>query len=473
MIILNDKLNEPLYMQIYRQIKEKIISGKIAEGTKLYSIRTLSNSLDVSTNTVNYAYQQLCLEGYITNKARSGFFVQRLDNQLLFNLRKHNYNKNTENLKSKEYDKPNNTYKYNFQYGKLSPNYFPIYLWRKILNQLLSLSTLENMVSYNERKGEEGLRTEIMNYLHTSRGVSCQLEQIIICSGTQSCLNLICQLLKEHSTDIAIEDPGYDGARVVFINNELNVIPISLEDDGVKLSELKNSDAKIIYTTPSHQFPTGSVMPIQKRLKLLEWAIDNDSIIIEDDYDSELRYTGKPIPSMQSIDSKGRVIYIGTLSKSLSPALRISYMVLPEGLLKRYNDIFKKYVAYVPWLEQKTLEKFMNFGHWETHLRKICHSNKKKHDVLVHTINKLMGEKVIIHGKNAGLHVILEFKNGLSEKDLITRAKNHGVIVYPVSRYWIRLEEYTNNMILLGFSGMSEENIVKGINILNKAWFND
>lgn len=472
MIILNNKLSAPLYMQIYEQLKEKIVSQEISEGAKLNSIQSLSDSLGVSKNTVKYAYQQLYSEGYIASKARSGFFVQKLDNELLLNKKKLNDNINNENKRSENRKKPN-TYKYDFQYGNLNPYVFPMQLWRKISNELLSSLDAKNMVCYNELKGELGLRTEIMNYLRMSRGVSCQLEQVVICSGTQQCLTLLCQLLKQHSTNIAIEDPGYDGARDVFINNGLNVIPIGLEYDGIDIDELKNSTAKIIYTTPSHQFPTGSIMPIQKRLKLLEWAINSDSIIIEDDYDSELRYIGRPIPSMQSIDSKSRVIYMGTFSKSLSPALRLNYMVLPESLQKKYNDMFKEYGACSPWLEQKILEKFINLGHWERHLRRVCLSNKKRHDVLVHTINKLMGEKVTIHGKNVGLHIILEFNNGLSEKELITRANNHGVLVYPVSQYWIRLEQYTNNMILLGFSGMTVDDIAEGINILNKAWFKD
>ncbi len=326
-------------------------------------------------------------------------------------------------------------------------------------------------MSYPDRNGEAGLRTAIMKYLHDSRGVFCQPEQIVICPGTQLSLNLLCQLLKQEHSSIAMEDPGYDGARVVFNNNGLNIIPIGLGKGGLNLNELENSSAKIVYVTPSHQFPTGEIMPIQKRIQLLEWAAKNNSIIIEDDYDSELRYGGSPIPSIQNIDSKGQVVYLGTFSKSLSPALRLSYMVMSGEIHNKYQKTFQRYNTFVPWLDQKIVESFIIKGHWERHLRRVRLANKKRHDTLIHTINKTMGKNVIVHGKDAGLHVILEFKDDLHEKDLIKKAKDHGVIVYPVSTFWIRQERYKNEMILLGFSGMDESDIVQGINILNNAWF--
>ena len=253
----------------------------------------------------------------------------------------------------------------------------------------------------------------------------------------------------------------------------MNVIPVSLESDGVNIYELIKTDAKIIYTTPSHQFPTGVIMPIKKRLQLLEWATKNDAYIIEDDYDSEFRYSGKPIPSMQSIDSNGRVVYLGTFSKSLSPALRISYIVLPEKITKVYADSFGSYASSAPWLEQKILENFINLGYLERHLRKVSLSYKRKHDTLVHAIEEVFREKVVIHGTNAGLHILLEFINSFKEDEIIELAKNNDILVYPVSKYWINKKNYNNNMILLGFSNLSEENIVDGIKSLYNALFSN
>ncbi len=484
MIILDDKSGDPLYMQIYKQIREKIISGRISEGTRLQSIRALSESLGVSKNTVKYAYGQLSSEGYIENRARSGFFAQNIDKTLLLNLKSPSSppahlpaHPTTSPLrdgpeKQGNRDKPGSEIRYNFQYGMLSPGDFPIKIWRRIVNQILSPASVHHMAAYPERKGEAGLREEIMKYLHASRGVSASPDRIVICPGSQFAFSRLSQLLKSHSSHMAVEDPGYDGARCVFMNHGFNLVPVGVGYHGINMDELENSPAKIIYTTPSHQFPSGNVMHIGRRLKLLEWAADRGGIIIEDDYDSELRYGGKPIPSIQSIDRAGRVIYLGTLSKSLSPALRLSYMVFPESLMEAYNALFQRYNAAVPWLGQKALEQFMNSGHWDRHLRRICLAYKKRHDALLQAINEKMGDRVVVHGRNAGLHVLLEFRNGLSEEEAVKRAEAHGVKVYPVAQFWLRQNRYQGNMILLGFSGMSKEDIVEGITILNKAWFN-
>lgn len=472
MIILDNDSNVPLYLQIYEQLKEKIISGEILEGNKLPSTRRLSTILNVSRNTVESAYMQLSSEGYVLSKAGSGFIAQKLDNSIISMLKSENISivKNPMPIESLNDD---DNYKYNFEYGKLSAPDFPLRLWKRISNKSLSSISSEDMTSYNAGKGEVELQIEIMNYLKKSRGVSCNPEQIIISSGSEYSFSLLAQLLRKDSNEIAIEDPGYIGAKDIFINNGYTIIPINLEEDGINLDELESSSAKIVYVTPSHQFPIGLVMPIAKRLKLIDWAIRKNAIIIEDDYDSELRYNSKPIPSIQSIDSKGAVVYIGTFSKALSPSLRLNYMVLPKPLLEIYNKRFNRYKSSVPFIQQRIIQQFMHLGHFDRHLRKIYLVNKRKHDVLVHAIQEFMGNNIIIHGKNAGLHILLEFNNGLTEKELITKAKTYGVKVYPVSIFWTRVEKYPNNMVLLGFGGMPESDIIEGIKILKEAWLND
>ena len=471
MIILHDDSRVPLYIQIYEQLKEKIISGQMSEGRKLLSTRSLSTTLNVSRNTVESAYLQLCLEGYVESKAGSGFIVLELDTTIISILKREGIKKLEEYKKNLPDVNYINAYKYNFEYGKLSAPDFPLSIWRKVSNKCLATLTAEDMISYSDNKGEPNLQIEIMKYLNKSRGLSCNPEQVIIFPGLEYCLGLLCQLFRQDFDQIALEDPGHIGARDIFINNGYNVIPIGLEKDGMDLKQLENSSAKIVYTTPSHQFPMGTVMPIQKRLKLLDWAMRKDGIIIEDDYDSELRYNSRPIPSIQSIASKENVIYIGTFSKALSPSLRINYMVLPQEWLERYDIIFSRYQTAVPIIQQKIIQQFMYLGYFESHLRKICLANKRKHDILIHTINEVMGDKVIIHGKNAGLHILLEFNNGLEEEEIIIKAKNYGVLVYPVSIFWMRVEKYSNNMVLLGFGGMQESEIIEGIKLLNDAWF--
>jgi GntR family transcriptional regulator/MocR family aminotransferase len=287
------------------------------------------------------------------------------------------------------------------------------------------------------------------------------------------CLSLLCQLLREDFNQIALEDPGYTGAKDIFINNGYKVKPINLEADGIDINELENSKSRIVYVTPSHQFPTGVVIPIAKRLKLLDWAIRNQGIIIEDDYDSEFKYNSKPIPSIQSIDSNGTVIYIGTFSKALSPSLRINYMVLPNNLLEKYHQNFKMYQSPVPLLEQKIIQQFIKLGHYERHLRKIYLINKRKYNILINAIKEFLGQNVTIHAQNAGLHILLEVNNGLTEKSLIETAKNCSVRIYPVSLFWMQKHKYKDNMVLLGFGAMAEQDIVEGVKLLKKAWFDD
>lgn len=470
MIFINNESNNPLYMQIYEQIKEQIITGQIPGGTKLPSIRGLSVTLNVSRNTVESAYMQLSSEGYIESKPGSGFISLKLDSMEL--LKEGNRHcKSEEPIKTILNEEDVSHYKYNFRDRCLSAQEFPLDIWRKLSNQTLPHISTKNLTTYNAKWGERDLQIELMKYLKKSRGVSCSPEQIIISSGSEYSLSLLCQLFRRDFDNIAIEDPGYMAARDIFYNNGYNVTPISLEKDGISIEELNNSSAKAVYVTPSHQFPTGSVLPIKKRIQLLEWAKRNGGIIIEDDYDSEFRYNSRPIPSLQSIDSIGSVIYIGTFSKSLSPSVRIGYMVLPKSLLEKYNKLFKYYHVTVSIIQQRILQQFMHLGYWDRHLRKIHTSSIRKHELLIHTIKEYMGKEVIIHGKNSGLHILLEFKNGLSEKEIVDKAKNNGILVSPVSPFWIREDKYTNNMIMIGFGGMPEGEIVEGIKALKNAIF--
>lgn len=470
MIVINENSDTSLYMQIYDQFKESIITGELTDGSKLPSTRNLSRELGVSRNTIESAYQQLYSEGYIISKTGSGFTVKNFDRTISADFMAQSSAKPA--LLCNDASLPNQTYKYDFRYGKLSPEDFPKALWKRLSNKIYSEENINKIMSYNENKGELVLREEIAKYLKGSRGVSCSSDQIVLCSGSQSAIDIICQLINDLPTSIAIEDPGYAGARDVFINNGLNLIPIDVDSEGINIDMLEKTTANIVYVTPSHQFPMGGVMPIQRRLKLIEWAVKNDSVIIEDDYDSELRYCSRPIPSIQSIDPYGRVIYIGTFSKSLAPGLRLSYMVLTPELTKTFDTKFARYHSQVPVLQQLVIKEFMALGNWESHLRKICLSYKKKHDILISMINELMGSNVTIHGKNAGMHIIVEVKSGPTEEDLIKRASNGGVKVYPVSTSWIRKDKYPGNMVLLGFSGLTENNIREGLAILKSQWFN-
>lgn len=472
MLVVDKHVDEPLYVQIYHQLRAKIISGELCEGSVLPPIRTLAGTLMVARNTVDNAYQQLCSEGYVVGKVGSGYRVQKIDIQsMIFQDAKFT---GVEKVPSTE--QPNEhtapqTAKYNFQYGRLDTSNFPFRIWHKLINQVFTSHDITKIIAYNDKKGDLALRMQIMNYLSASRGVVCRLEQIILCSGATAALSLTCQLLIHDTKAIAIEDPSFDSARKQFVNHGYNITPIRMESDGIDLGQLSVSGARLVYTTPSHQFPTGIVMPINKRLHLLEWANQTGAYIIEDDYDSELRYNSRPIPSIHSLDQGGRVIYINSFSKALAPGLRMGFIVLPEELLEKYQSNFSNYNCSIPWLEQKTMYQFMEQGHWNRFLNKIVVANKRKHDTLISAIHNQMGKHTIIHGKNAGLHILLEVHNGMSEQELIKSAGEVDVKVYPVSNYWINSQNYSNNMVLIGYSSLSEEEILEGVTRMSSAWF--
>lgn len=468
MITLNNNSESPLYMQIYEQIRSEIITGELPVGSKLPSTRHLSDLLSVGRNTVENAYLQLSSEGYVESRTGSGFVVQDIHNMISFGA---GINTGKVPMETKE-DKQISVevYPYHFEYGHLSSGDFPLAIWRKISNKALAEITAEDMTKYQDRKGEAQLRYELKDYLRRSRGVNCSGEQIVLCSGFEYALSILSQLLRKSFDRIALEEPGYSGARTIFQNNGLEVVPVAIQKDGLDIKKLDSSKVRAAYVTPSHQFPTGAVMPVQKRLQLLDWAKKNNGIVIEDDYDSELRYNSRPIPSISSIAESDNVIYIGTFSKALSPSIRVCYMVLPEMWMKRYEEAFRMYQTTVSLLQQRILMEYIRSGQWERHLRKICKANKRKHDLLIRTIQEELGNDVIIHGKNAGLHILLESTGGLKEAELIEKAKRSGVLVSPVSLFWSDVKKYTDNMVLLGFGNISEADITAGIKALAAAW---
>lgn len=469
MICVNNDSRMPLYQQIYEQIKQEISNGTLKVGSRLMSTRSLAKNLCVARNTVENAYAQLCLEGYLLSKPGSGFVVQDIFSDSF------DFIKSVDHTIQVKFDlRPSRIaqteYLYDFQYANLDHMLFPSTLWRRLTAEALSSYDSQKICDYSDKQGNLNLRSEIMKYLRESRGVRCAPEQIVLCCGTQYALDVICSLFPDGS-QIAVEEPGYDGAKIIFKKNKFKILPVSVGSDGINIEELESSPAKLVYITPSHQFPTGVVMPVQQRIELLDWAERRNGTIIEDDYDSELRYHTKPVPSLQSIDNHGSVIYMGTFSKSLSPGLRLSYLVLPEKLLRKYHEVYEGYYSTVPWLNQKITTLYMSRGHWDRHLRKVCLEYKKRHDVLVRTINDLMGNRVRIHGNNAGLHFILEFVQGESRKVMIEKAQKHGVRVYSTIQYWHGKEKSPDNCVFIGFSKMSENLIREGIVLLSKAWF--
>ncbi|MEA4901534.1 PLP-dependent aminotransferase family protein [Desulfitobacterium sp.] len=468
MLHIEHKSKKPIYQQIYEQLKQDILEGKIPVGTRITSTRALAKELNIGRNTVENSYAQLALEGYITSKAGSGYVVNNTQFDLDQSVTKR-VTMNKVPMAASGHKTQN--IRYSFQYGSLDAASFPYKLWRQCMTEVLDGQHAQKVHREGDVQGDRDLRIQLMKYLYLSRGVNCKPEQIIICSGTQSALEILIRLFPYGEKKVALEEPCYNGVSVIFQRNEFEILSIPVHEDGIGLTELVTSPARIVYIAPSHQFPMGAVMPIHKRMEMLRWAQEYDNLIIEDDYDSEFRYNGRPIPALQSIDRYERVVYVGTFSKALSPGLRMAYMILPTWLLSAYQERFIGYQCTVPLIEQKILARFMADGHWEKHVRRLCLSQKKKHDILIHAIHQNMGSKVRIYGHQAGLHILLEFLDGQQEDELIRKALECKIKVCAASPFWLNKRNYKNNALILGYGMISETDIPKAVEILSRAWF--
>lgn len=458
-IHLNPEAGKPLYEQIYEYIKNEIRAGSITVEERLPSTRALSGYLEVSRSTVEFAYDQLLSEGYIEARPCRGYFVAPIEG--LYQLE----TEEPEQVETSVIE--DRKYQYDFTPNGIDLRSFPYNVWRKLSRDVLSEDNLE-LFKQGDPQGEYGLRVSISNYLHQARGVKCTPEQIIVGAGNDYLLMLLSTILG--SRRIAFENPTYRQAYRLFCNLGYETETVNMDENGMKIDELNESGADIAYVMPSHQYPLGIVMPLKRRLELLEWAKKTEShYIIEDDYDSEFRYKGKPIPALQGYDRSGKVIYIGTFSKSIAPAIRMGYIVLPKELLARYREKSRFLSCTVSKVEQKIAERFLEGGYFERHLNKMRALYRSRHDVLLECLRPLL-TKADISGENAGVHLLLTFKNGENETDLIDAAAKQNIKVYGLSEYYTKTEKPKETTILLGYANMSEERIRTAAGILNEVW---
>ncbi len=450
----------PLFEQLYIHIKREIIGGHFVQNEKLPSKRRLAVSLQCSQNTVQAAYNQLVDEGYLKVRPKSGYYVAALDGILTLDATRSVISGGQNQTIS---------YTYDFSHQGVDFECFPFAIWRRLTRDVIN-ETDRALMQTGHPQGLLALRASIARYLHQSRGVNCTPEQIITSSGTEFLLQLLVQLFDDAAV-YAIENPGYEKLSMIFHSNRACVTAVPLDKNGMLPEALERSGANVACITPSHQFPTGSIMPVARRIQMLNWAYAKpDRFIVEDDYDSEFRYSGKPIPSLQGLDHQYKVIYIGAFSKSLSPALRISYMVLPEALIRRYKEKLSFYICPVPTIEQKVLQLFIDEGHFERHLNRVRNLYRRKRETLVATIHDAM-PGAEIHGTSAGLHCTLRVNNGMREQELIDAARLQGVKVYGLSRYYSVSLNRDDNTLLIGFATLKISEILDAVDRLKRAWF--
>lgn len=458
-----------LYEQIYEHIKQEIRKGKLLKGEKLPSTRSLAEFLAVSRGTVEIAYGQLLSEGYIESKPYKGYFVCGMDE--IFFLEGESGRRPGELPKARfEQDEEKMHYLFDFSPNAIDMTAFPFATWKKITKNILVDANSE-MFASGSPKGDWKLRKIISRYLHSSRGVNCMPEQIIVGAGNDYLLMLLEKILGRH-VKIAMENPTYKRAYRIFDSFAYQIIPVELDGGGMSVERLRESDAQVAYVMPSHQYPTGIVMPIGRRMELLKWAEEKEErYLIEDDYDSEFRFKGKPVPSLQASDWAGKVIYIGTFSKAIAPAIRISYMVLPLPLLERYEKKCSFYSTTVSRIDQRILSEFIEKGHFERHLNKMRKIYREKHDLLLSEC-KDMEERFQLSGEGAGLHILLSDKSGRGEKALLKLAAAEGVRAYGLSEAYIGQDvpKGKADMVILGYAALSKTQIREGLESLKKVW---
>ncbi|QNL41475.1 PLP-dependent aminotransferase family protein [Streptococcus sp. NSJ-72] len=456
----------PLYEQIYNQIKLDIINGYLSPNERILGARTLAKMLEVSRNTVDRAYLQLTLEGYIESRKNSGFYVLKLPKMLHSGKEKCTFDesyKDEEILTQEDvvYDLTNSSH---------TSNLFPKKVWKKhYLTAIDQLELSEKLSSLQPFQGDVALRKEICRYLKRIRGVVCHPRQIIITSGLQQSLDYLCQFLGK-SKNVLMEEPSYPKAREIFRKNSCNISTEKVDDKGLYIGDLSNtSKIDMIYTTPSHQFPLGMIMPISRRQKLLEFAEQNDSFVIEDDYDSELRYYEKPVPALKSIDYPDRVIYLGTFSKILSPSFRMSYIVLPEQFTEGFLERFKLHNSTVNLINQIALANVLSSGDYDRLVRKMNHIFKKRYEAFQDGFDSFQIPIKVSHNVS-GQYFLVNFPTKINQSEVIKRALDEGVKVYDTMQFWQDEAECPHEHLFLGFSKIELEDIPDCMKRLKKAW---
>lgn len=461
-IQLHPENNKTLYVQIYEYIRDEIRAGNLLQNEKLPSARFLAEYLQVSRTTVDMAYGQLVSEGYLEARPRRGYFVSAYEK---LNVIDEIPRRETAVLQE---NKEQEAVQYDFSPNAIDMRHFPYATWKKITKNIL-VDANSKMFSLGEPQGDSGLRTTICRYLHGSRGVNCEPEQIIIGAGNDYLLLLLEKILGRH-VHVAMENPTYVRAYRIFCSCAYPVSLIPMDENGIRVDCLRRTDARVAYVMPSHQYPTGISMPIGRRMELLKWAAEEkERYLIEDDYDSEFRYRGKPLPSLQASDHNGKVVYIGTFSKSIAPAIRISYMVLPYSLLERYRSRCSFYSSTVSRLDQTILNEFIQDGYFERYLNKMRKQYREKHDLILNELKPF--EKAFrISGSNAGQHVLLKDLKGRKEEELAYLAENVNVKVYRMQDFRIEKNSDAPAMLILGYGALSFEEIREGIALLKKVW---
>ncbi|MDE6887974.1 MAG: PLP-dependent aminotransferase family protein [Eubacterium sp.] len=471
LVTLDTSAGAFLYEQIYASLRRDILEGRLSCGERLPSARLLASQLQVSRSTVDAAYAQLVSEGYLNARRGSGYYVCEAGELYDFTKGKDGSIAD-ETVQLREEKKLEQlSVKYNFLPGQVDDGAFAYNAWRKCTKEaLLELESSRSLLRAGHPQGEYALRRAIAAYLYQARGVRCEPKQLVIGAGNEYLLQLLGQLL-DGPRKVVMESPTYLQAYHTFCNIGYAVCAVSMDEEGMRTEELPAEGVSLVYVMPSHQFPLGAVMPLRRRIMLLKWAAAGAGrYIIEDDHDSEFRYKGRPIPSLQGMAKQEHVIYLGTFSNSIMPSVRMSYMVLPHPLLKAYEARCGFYASTVSRLAQMTVCRFLEQGYFERHLNKMRGVYRARHDTLL----QLLKDKpwvYRIYGSYAGLHLAVELACPLTEDALAVRARAFGIAVQGMSGCYIAGKKKPDErpVLLLGFGNLTQAQLQEGVQVLEDA----
>lgn len=474
MLIPLQRGSEALSRQVYLWIRQAIVERALRPGESLPSTRELAEENSISRTVVVQAYEQLIAEGFITGRRGSGTYVSENVHPASSHaprratpVRLSQYGVAAASVAHRGLSpiRESQRLRYDFLYGRCSLDEFPLAMWRRILMRRTRTAPLRSF-DYGTAAGDPALREAITGHLRRSRAIHCDVSQVVIVNGSQQALDLTIRLLLNPGDSIAVEDPQYHGMRQVLLASRLRVHPVPVDGDGIDLKQMPRQ-ARLALVTPSHQFPTGAVLPLPRRLALLAWARRANAIIVEDDYDGEFRYEGEPLEPLQSLDRDGRVLYVGTFSRTIFPALRIGYVVAPPHLVSAF--IAAKWLAdrHTAVLEQETLAEFIGSGAYERHLRRTRRANAMRRDALLSAIERHLGDRVTVSGSRSGTHIVLWPKAKVTEDDIIARAAALGVGIYGIAGYYLRQPSAPG--FLLGYANLTVAHIREGIRRLGEA----
>ena len=464
----------PLYAQVYAGVRRAILSGAFRSGERLPSTRELAEQLGVSRTVAVAAYEQLLAEGFACGRSGSGTYVSEGlrpvpdtpgESAAPPRLTRFGSHAAASWARVNVPGKRTPSLPYDFAYGRSDLESFPFATWQRILMRCIRRASVSEL-NYGAAAGVPALQEAIRAYLGRSRALVCDSSQIIIVSGSQQALDLIARVLVKPGDGVAVEDPNYQGAVAVLRGAAANLLPVPVDREGLDPGRIPHR-ARIAFVTPSHQFPTGVTLPLARRLALLQWACGRKATVVEDDYGGEFRYEGQPLESLQGLDRASRVVFTGTFSRTVFPALRIGYLVSPRSLVPAFTAAKWLCDRQTPSLEQRALAEFISSGTYERHLLRSRRRNASRRAALLGAIHKYLGDRVEVTGAGAGTHVVIWPRDRLAEGAIITAAAARGVAVYGVSTY--RLRRSLAPGILLGYSQLTERQIIEGVRRLARA----